>query len=362
VFVGLFAVSIAATRPRVFLRLFLVGAVAAAIGAIIASPWYVAMESAHPGYLRYYFVERHVEGYLTATQRHAGRGWWYYLGIVAGGALPWLPFAFGAAREVRRAAPRMVVALWFVSGLVFLSIGESKLATYALPVFPALAILIGDYLARSVLARERPPAFAAGLMACGAAAAMLPVVGALALRMRFDVTAPWLLVVAAASAMAIGLACLRAWSAREDRSLAWLGGAVFASVAIVIVVVLPRAADRMTARDLASLLNRRGTLPSRVLVLDERIGSVIFYLSPALRAQATPERFTGTTLPGAFERLRAEAPDAVLAVRGDQVDRVRRLLPGVRADAAEGLYSIFSFQTLRAAAAGVSAGGSGRTE
>ena len=41
------------------------------------------MERAHPGYLHYYFVERHLQGYLTATQRHAGRPFWYYLPIVA---------------------------------------------------------------------------------------------------------------------------------------------------------------------------------------------------------------------------------------------------------------------------------------
>ena len=47
------------------------------------------MEQAHPGYLHYYFVERHLQGYLTATQRHAGRPFWYCLQIVLGGALPW---------------------------------------------------------------------------------------------------------------------------------------------------------------------------------------------------------------------------------------------------------------------------------
>ena len=55
------------------------------------------MEAAHPGYLHYYFVERHLQGYLTATQRHAGRPWWYYVPIVLGGALPWTAYLVGAA-------------------------------------------------------------------------------------------------------------------------------------------------------------------------------------------------------------------------------------------------------------------------
>src|SRR5262249_16431344 len=32
-------------------------------GAVLASPWYWAMEHASPGYLKYYFFERHLLGY-----------------------------------------------------------------------------------------------------------------------------------------------------------------------------------------------------------------------------------------------------------------------------------------------------------
>ena len=41
-------------------RLVVAGAVALAIGGVIAWPWYAAMERAVPGYLHYYFTERHV--------------------------------------------------------------------------------------------------------------------------------------------------------------------------------------------------------------------------------------------------------------------------------------------------------------
>ena len=49
---------------------------AGVIAILVAAPWYLAMERAHPGYLHYYFVERHLQGYLTATQPHSGRGWY----------------------------------------------------------------------------------------------------------------------------------------------------------------------------------------------------------------------------------------------------------------------------------------------
>jgi 4-amino-4-deoxy-L-arabinose transferase len=93
------------------------------------------MERAHPGYLYYYFVERHLQGYLTATQRHAGRPFWYYLPIVLGGALPWTGYLAGALRSAAGNPLRLILWAWFAIGLVFLSIGESKLVTYALPLF-----------------------------------------------------------------------------------------------------------------------------------------------------------------------------------------------------------------------------------
>src|SRR6185312_15715716 len=89
VFTGIFAACLAVYRPAAIVRLAIALAIAGAIALLVAAPWYIAMERAHPGYLHYYFVERHLQGYLTATQRHAGRPFWYYVPIVLGGALPW---------------------------------------------------------------------------------------------------------------------------------------------------------------------------------------------------------------------------------------------------------------------------------
>jgi 4-amino-4-deoxy-L-arabinose transferase-like glycosyltransferase len=155
VFAGIFAGCYALARPATLARLALAFLVALPIAVAIAAPWYLAMERAHPGYLHYYFVERHLQGYLTATQRHAGRGPWYYLPIVAGGSLPWTGYLLRAARTIRRDRLRIVIWSWLAIGFVFLSIGESKLATYALPLFPALAILIGEAIAASHGAIDR---------------------------------------------------------------------------------------------------------------------------------------------------------------------------------------------------------------
>src|SRR5688572_25043268 len=97
-FAGLFGACLAAYRPAALVRLAIALTIAGGVAALTAAPWYVAMEQAHPGYLHYYFVERHLQGYLTATQRHAGRPFWYYVPIVLGGALPWTAYLAGALR------------------------------------------------------------------------------------------------------------------------------------------------------------------------------------------------------------------------------------------------------------------------
>ena len=61
------------------------GAVAICIAAAIASIWYLAAEQRNPGYLCYYFLDRHVLGFATATQRHGESPWWLYLPVLLGG-------------------------------------------------------------------------------------------------------------------------------------------------------------------------------------------------------------------------------------------------------------------------------------
>src|SRR5215471_1374563 len=144
VFAGIFAVCFAAARPETIGRLAFALAIGLIAAVLVAAPWYVLMERAHPGYLHYYFVERHLQGYLTSTQRHAGRAWWYYIPIVIAGSLPWTGYLARAARTARADRRRLVIWAWLTVGFVFLSAGESKLATYALPLFPALAILVAQ--------------------------------------------------------------------------------------------------------------------------------------------------------------------------------------------------------------------------
>ena len=53
---------------------------------------------------------------------------------------------------------------------------------------------------------------------------------------------------------------------------------------VALTLILPVVAENFTAHGLAEHFNRAGKMPVRLLVAEERIGSLIFYLDPALRS------------------------------------------------------------------------------
>ncbi|HEX9367112.1 MAG TPA: hypothetical protein VF921_10800, partial [Vicinamibacterales bacterium] len=389
VFTGIFAVCLTVRRPASWLRLTLALTIAVIVAVLVAAPWYIAMEHAHPGYLYYYFVERHLQGYLTATQRHAGRPFWYYVPIVLGGALPWTAYLAGALRsawparvrqrfgEAGAERGRMHLALWgwFTIGLVFLSIGESKLVTYALPLFPALALIVGDYLDRvsnagvrdlpsesrgSRLTRpERATAsrrlpgdvwLKAGFAVHVMTMALLPALGLLVLQWKFSAIHPYLwMSLVIFSLLAIDAARRAARSSSEYGLIAGLVRMTLYTL-VAMMIVVPRAAAWMTSRDLAAALNTADRLPPRVWVLDERIGSLIFYLDPPRRAEATAGRVDASTFAEVLTRMRIDPADAVFAVRNNQLPRFNRMFPSLPApDARAGTFTLFRADTLRAA-------------
>lgn len=127
--------------------------------AVVALPWFVAVSLANPGFAHFFFIHEHFERYLT-TSHHREAPWWYFLPILAAGVLPWLalvpealarpPAPLPPCRAGFR--PGLLLGLWCGFILVFFSASDSKLASYVLPILPALALLVGAHLA----AQKRP--------------------------------------------------------------------------------------------------------------------------------------------------------------------------------------------------------------
>jgi 4-amino-4-deoxy-L-arabinose transferase-like glycosyltransferase len=120
---------------------------------LIAAPWFIAVSLANPEFPRFFFIHEHFERFLTTVHRRVEPAW-FFVPILLLGALPWTTMALHALGQAwpRRAMPefqvRRFLLLWCAVVFVFFSISQSKLPSYILPLFPALALLLADFLNR----------------------------------------------------------------------------------------------------------------------------------------------------------------------------------------------------------------------
>ncbi len=120
---------------------------------LIVAPWFVAVSLANPEFPRFFFIHEHFERFLTSVHRRYQPAW-YFVPIFLLGALPWTTLALQSAAQAwsRRTAttfqPRRFLLLWCLVVFTFFSVSSSKLPSYILPLFPALALLLADALPR----------------------------------------------------------------------------------------------------------------------------------------------------------------------------------------------------------------------
>jgi 4-amino-4-deoxy-L-arabinose transferase-like glycosyltransferase len=125
----------------------------------ITAPWFIAVSLANPEFAHFFFIHEHFQRFLTKTHGRY-QPMWYFIPILLIGMLPWLGslaqgLAAGARSEAgKRFQPRRFLLVWAVLVFVFFSVSGSKLASYILPIFPALAALIGLHLAGYATSRR----------------------------------------------------------------------------------------------------------------------------------------------------------------------------------------------------------------
>jgi 4-amino-4-deoxy-L-arabinose transferase-like glycosyltransferase len=117
----------------------------------IAAPWFVLVGLHNPEQPHFFFVHEHFDRFLL-KEHHREAAWWVFLALLAVGSIPWLgALPQGLAAGRRRAAgvfqPRLLLLIWVVFIVAFFTESSSKLPGYILPVYPAVALLIADYLA-----------------------------------------------------------------------------------------------------------------------------------------------------------------------------------------------------------------------
>jgi 4-amino-4-deoxy-L-arabinose transferase-like glycosyltransferase len=132
-----------------------------AIGIVIflaiVGLWYVpvTLVNGH-AFIDEFIIKHHFRRFLTNRYQHP-QPFWFFPAITLAGLLPWTFFLLPAIARLRRIKPRSgapkdtlltLAWLWLMVPLIFFSISQSKLPSYILPAFPALAIIVGFEIER----------------------------------------------------------------------------------------------------------------------------------------------------------------------------------------------------------------------
>jgi 4-amino-4-deoxy-L-arabinose transferase-like glycosyltransferase len=203
--------------------------VAAALWALVATPWYAAMLALYHGdYARAFFVHENLERLIRA-EHPANNRLDYYPAVLTLGSFPWLPalaVALGRARRrIAAGGPALYLAAWFAASFVFFTLAQSKLPTYVLFLFVPLALFTGatlDELLRDGFTGRGERVLALTLAALQA----LALIAALALP-EARPFAPTVLGAAACLALAALLLARRP-------SRAWVAASAAATLALII--------------------------------------------------------------------------------------------------------------------------------
>lgn len=122
---------------------------------LVCVPWFIIVSLRNPEFARFFFIHEHFERFLTKVHGRYQPPW-FFIPILFGVMLPWsffIPTAIARVWQKRKetgADTRLFLLLWAVVIFVFFSKSDSKLVPYILPVYPAMALLLGTTFAAAI--------------------------------------------------------------------------------------------------------------------------------------------------------------------------------------------------------------------
>lgn len=144
--------SISAWDWKIWKRLYLISGIALYLA--ITAPWFALVAKRNPEFLEFFFIHEHLQRFTQDDHSRTGPIY-YFIPLLLIGFLPWIaqiPSSIAQAWRERRSyfSPSWLLVCWFLVILGFFSISHSKLPGYIIPIFPALAMLVGNCLDRNL--------------------------------------------------------------------------------------------------------------------------------------------------------------------------------------------------------------------
>jgi len=119
---------------------------------LIALPWYLYTYHQYGhAFTHEFFYNDHWRRLLSA-EHHGNDHWFFYPVTMIAGLFPWSLFLMAAVVDLFKRLKSSVTLVdylslsWIITVFVVFQMAHSKLASYILPLFPALALLTGNFL------------------------------------------------------------------------------------------------------------------------------------------------------------------------------------------------------------------------
>jgi 4-amino-4-deoxy-L-arabinose transferase-like glycosyltransferase len=117
---------------------------------LITVPWFVLISLKNPEFPQFFFIHEHFQRFISKVHHREGP-WYYFLPLLIIGIFPWLGVLvqslwYGRDDMRQTFRPKLLLLIWAIFIFVFFSISSSKLPSYIVPIFPALALLIACFL------------------------------------------------------------------------------------------------------------------------------------------------------------------------------------------------------------------------
>lgn len=121
------------------------------VALAVALPWYVLLgpRIGWPKLGEELYLQN-FDRFNTTSRGHGGKGWWYYAKALLLDFSPWifllLPAGYRGWKHRRHERGWRLLALWVVAPLAFFTLASTKRNVYLLPVYPAMAVMVAEWL------------------------------------------------------------------------------------------------------------------------------------------------------------------------------------------------------------------------
>lgn len=251
----------------------------------ITVPWHILVQQANPEFFHFYFLEQQFLRYLTLySKRYQPE--WFFIPVLILGFFPWVIFLFQSLRHhvikiwknKIQHKNSLFLIIWASIIFMFFSLSKSKLIPYILPIFPPLAMLVGNYLAE-YLDKEKKSfhiewrIFLIGSLVISAALLAIP---------YFDEVNDVRLTFIYAGVMAFSLiisACLILfYQPKANLKVALTTLVLPLSIFLILMNIAVAAVDTRSIKNLAVILNERLKKSDEVVAFHHYYQDLPFYV------------------------------------------------------------------------------------